>query len=148
MFNPIEPYWARLPYILTGIDTVKQVGDLVKDLNCINVLVVTDKGVVKAGLLDNVQQSLEKSGIRFGIFDKCEPDAPIGAIMNCAQLAREGNYDLLIGLGGGSSLDTAKLTARVATEENISPDVIGRYISGSTSTNKLRNIMIATTAGS
>jgi alcohol dehydrogenase class IV len=144
----VEPYWAKLPHILTGVDVVKQVGELAKNLGGKKILVITDQGVIKAGLLDKVQQSLEESRIEFGIFDKCEPDAPVGVIISCAQFAKEGGYDLFVGLGGGSSMDTAKLSAVAATEDNIRPDIISQYTVNGPTMGGLPSIMIATTAGS
>ena len=75
--------------------------------------------MVQAGLIDKVKQPLEKEGIDFGIFDKCKPDAPINVIKSCAQFAKEGSYDLVITVGGGSALDIGKVATIMATAEDI-----------------------------
>jgi alcohol dehydrogenase class IV len=130
------------------VGVVGQVGEQAKKLGGKKVLVVTDMGVIKAGLLKEVQQSLEDSRINYGVFDKCEPDTPEGVIRNCAQCAKDGSYDLLIGLGGGSSMDTAKLSAIATTEIDITPDIISRYLKEGLPASRLHSIMIPTTAGS
>lgn len=100
-----EPFWVRLPYTLIGTGTVGQVGELVKHLGGNKVLIVTDPGVVQAGLLEKVKQPLEKEGIESGVFDNCEPDCPVNVAHYCASkfavigitqsLARElGQYDI------------------------------------------------------
>ena len=143
-----EPYWTRIPYILAGVDTVAQVGDLVKNFGGQKPLVVTDLGVINAGLLDIVQKPLEKAGIKFGVFDKCEPDAPVGIIQNCAKLAKDVDHDVIIGLGGGSCLDTAKVSAIAAAESNIPRNIVSWSLKSRSLTRKLHSIMIPTTAGS
>jgi len=73
-----------------------------------NVLLVTDQGVVGAGLLNDVLASLEKEGFKVQVFDRVVPDSPIRVVMQGVELARRGGVDLVVGLGGGSSIDTAK----------------------------------------
>ena len=139
-----EPFWVRLPYTLTGSGTVNQVGKLAKQLGGKRVLVVTDPGVVQAGLLSYVEQSLEKEGVNFGVFDRCEPNCPIGVVQSCARYAKEGEYDLMIGLGGGSTMDVTKLASIAAVSENPELENIG--LSGPPRRG-LPKILIPTTAG-
>lgn len=142
-----EPFWVRLPYTLIGTGTVGQVGELTKHLGGKKVLIVTDPGVVQAGLLDKVKQPLEKEGIEFGVFDSCEPNCPLNIVQSCAQFAKEGGYDLVIGLGGGSVMDAAKLAAIAATTEDITLEGISKYIVSGPPGRGLPKILIATTAG-
>ena len=69
---------------------------------------VTDKGVAKAGLVKGVMGSLEAEGFKVQVFDQVVPDSPISVVMRGVELARQGGADLVVGLGGGSSIDTAK----------------------------------------
>ena len=142
-----EPFWVRLPYTLTGTGTVSQVGKLAKQLGGKKVLVVTDPGVVQAGLLSYVEQSLEKEGVKFGIFDKCEPNCPIEVAQSCAQYAKEGKYDLMIGLGGGSTMDTTKLASIAAVSDNPTVEGIRQYAVSEPPRRGLPKILIPTTAG-
>ena len=102
MGNFAGPFWARLPYTLIGVGTVEQVGEIVKHIGGNKVLLVTDPGVVQAGLLEKIKQPLERERIEFGVFDKCEPNCPVNVAQSCAQSTLEGDYDLMIGVGGGS----------------------------------------------
>ena len=142
-----KPFWVRIPYTLIGTGAVDNVGALAKELGGKKILIVTDQGVVQAGLVDKVKQSLEKEGIEFGIFDSCEPDAPVNVIKSCAQFAKEGSYDLIISVGGGSTLDIAKVAGVVATAEDIAQENISQYMATGAPRRGLPTIQIATTAG-
>jgi alcohol dehydrogenase class IV len=132
---------------LIGTGTVEQLGEMVKHLGGNKVLVVTDPGVVQAGLLEKVKQPLEKEHIEFGVFDKCEPDCPVNVTQNCAQFAAAGGYDLLVGLGGGSTLDTTKLVSVAAAAEDISLENISSHVVNGPPRRGLQTILIPTTAG-
>lgn len=83
----------RLPEVLTGGKP----------------LVVTDKGLVEAGILDRVSGVLERAGIEFAVFDGVQSDPPAEVVQEgCAVFRREG-CGALVGLGGGSSMDAAKM---------------------------------------
>jgi len=142
-----EPFWIRLPHTLVGTGTVKQVGKLVKQLGGKKVLVVTDLGVVRAGLLNYVKQSLKKEGIEFGVFDRCEPNCPIKVVQKCAQDAKEDDYDLMIGLGGGSAMDTTKLASIAAASNDATLESISQYAVSGPPRRGLLKILIPTTAG-
>ena len=146
MTNLIDPFWIRLPNILVGSGTTAQTGEIAKNLGAKKVLIVTDAGVVRAGLFNHIRESLVRQGIEFGLFDGCLPNAPVGPIKNCADIAREGKYDLLIGIGGGSVMDTAKLAA-IATLRSDSVEAIGRYAIMGAPRKGLPTILIPTTAG-
>ena len=62
MSLPYETYSVNLPHLLVGVDTVAQVGELAKDLGSNRILIVTDPGVTKAGLLEKIQKSLKLLG--------------------------------------------------------------------------------------
>ena len=101
--------------IILGVAATKQVGREAKFLGGEKALIVTDPGVVKAGLLKGIQESLVSEEISVGIFDRVELEPPARVIDECGKLAREGGYSIIIGVGGGSSLDTAKGASIVAT---------------------------------
>ncbi|MBW1767589.1 MAG: iron-containing alcohol dehydrogenase, partial [Deltaproteobacteria bacterium] len=142
-----DPFQLRIPNTFIGNAAVENVGELVKQLGGKKALIVTDTGISQAGLVDNVTQSLEKKGIESGTFDGCKPDALISVIKECAQFAARGGYDLLIGLGGGSVMDTAKVTRIAARAEDVDKVDIHQYFNGVPGPG-LPMILIATTAGS
>jgi alcohol dehydrogenase class IV len=94
--------------ISIGTGAAKQVGIESKALGGKKALIVTDPGVVKAGLIDGIQESLESEKLRTGIFDRVIAEPPARIIDEGAKIAREQGYDIIIGVGGGSSLDAAK----------------------------------------
>lgn len=81
------------------------------------VLLVTDSGLVKAGILPPVLHSLQDAGFQVTVYDRVQPDPHERLVREALQIARDGNCDMVIGLGGGSSLDVAKLVAVLINSE-------------------------------
>ncbi|MBM3213181.1 iron-containing alcohol dehydrogenase, partial [Candidatus Poribacteria bacterium] len=71
-------------------------------------LIVTDKGIIKAGIHEKVIQKLESSDIEFFIFDDVQPNPTDDNVMNGIEEYLKNNCDAIMGLGGGSPIDTAK----------------------------------------
>ncbi|UCF73319.1 MAG: iron-containing alcohol dehydrogenase [Deltaproteobacteria bacterium] len=111
--------------ISIGTGAAKQVGIESKALGGKKALIVTDPGVVKAGLIDGIQESLESEKIRTGIFDRVIAEPPARVIDEGAQIAHEEGYDIIIGVGGGSSLDAAKGASIMATNKGRVLDYAG-----------------------
>jgi alcohol dehydrogenase class IV len=103
--------------ILFGIDVVKGVATEVKQLGGEKVLIVTDPGLIEAGLVEPIKASLDSEGIAFSIYDQVEPEPPARIVDQCARYLKDENCDLIIGVGGGSSLDVAKGASIMATNE-------------------------------
>lgn len=133
-----------IPESLIGVGAVNDIGSVVKGLEANRVLIVTDEGLVKTGLIDNVKRPLENEGIEYGVFDGCLPDAPFSVIERCAQRAKEGCYDLMIALGGGSVMDTVKAASILAAGDGDIYSYLGQY---KVYHPGLPTIMIPTTAG-
>ena len=113
------------PNIMIGIGAVENVGKLAGEMGATKALIVTDVGVVGAALLDTIKGSLQKNGISFGIFDECLPDAPLKSVEECVRTVKKGNYDLIIGVGGGSVIDTAKVASILGASEVDIRTIIG-----------------------
>ncbi len=96
---------------------VEETASRVTELGAENPLVVTDPGIVRAGILDRVTSSLEKAGIPFDVFDEIEPNPRDTTILEGADLMEQVEADLVIGLGGGSPMDAAKAIAVMATNK-------------------------------
>lgn len=77
------------------------------------VFVVTDASLVKAGLLDQTLEPLVGSGVAYQTFDRITPEPGVERVRECIAAARAFNPDAIIGLGGGSNMDTAKLVALI-----------------------------------
>jgi choline dehydrogenase len=89
--------------------------DEVRSLGMRRPLLVTDGGLVKIGLADEVGNILKAAGIDFVQFDSVIPNPPIALVDAGADLYRRAGCDGLIGLGGGSSIDSAKAIGVVAS---------------------------------
>jgi len=103
--------------ILFEADGSKKIGKLLEQQNLKNVLIVTDQGIVSAGLLDGIKLSLDESNIAYSIFDAVEPNPRTTTIRNGLEFQKKNNSDVILGVGGGSSIDTAKAIAVMATNE-------------------------------
>jgi len=105
------------PRIIFGCGTVAQAGAEVKSLGGRRALVVTDPGIKAAGICDPVEKSIRDAGIGVAVFGGVEPDPRIEIVETCVAAAREGKCDCVVGVGGGSALDIAKLTAVLLNNE-------------------------------
>ena len=130
--------------IVFGPGTVQTVGDEAKALGAKKVLVVTDRGVVAAGIVDKVLAPLRAAGLEALVFDKVEPNPRLSTVEEGHRLFAAQRCDMTIGVGGGSSMDSAKAIGILATN----PGPIIQYEGA----NKYRrapapSIAIPTTAG-
>lgn len=108
------------------------------------VLLVTDSGLVKAGILPPVLHSLQDAGFQVTVYDRVQPDPHERLVREALQIARDGNCDMVIGLGGGSSLDVAKLVAVLINSEQ---DLQALYGIGKVIGQRVPLVNIPTTAG-
>ncbi|MEE9912301.1 MAG: iron-containing alcohol dehydrogenase [Deltaproteobacteria bacterium] len=97
-----------MPDILMGEGVAKGMGKKIKALKVKKVFLVTDPFMFKSGRATEVADILKKSGLETVIFAEVEPDPPIELIERAGILYKETGCDGILGLGGGSSLDTAK----------------------------------------
>ncbi|MCG0275369.1 MAG: iron-containing alcohol dehydrogenase [Thermosediminibacteraceae bacterium] len=129
--------------ILFGRGKIKEAGFYAKGIGR-KALVVTGKSSAKkTGSLEKLAKSLEEHGVEWVLFDKVEPNPLTTTIDRGAQLARESKVDLVIGLGGGSAMDTAKGIAFAAVNDG----PIANYMEGKSGEKALPLILIPTTAG-
>ncbi len=82
--------------------------EFLQDIPGKKVFNVTDPGIVKLKIIDILTNALKKYGKKFTIFDEVEPDPREETLIKGAEICKEYKPDLIIGLGGGSSIDTAK----------------------------------------
>ncbi len=132
--------------IIHGIGSVSsRLGVEAKELNGLKTIIVTDPGIVEAGLLEPVRGSLRKAGISCRTFDKIGHDARVGAVDEGAKLCQEEEADLVVAIGGGSALAAGKAVAAIATNGGSLGNHQG---SASLLIESLPVIAIPTTAGS
>jgi alcohol dehydrogenase len=94
--------------LLFGVNSVERVGEIARELGAARVLLVTDSGIVAAGHASRVCSLLESAVSSVVVFDRAEENPTTRTINECVAAVSGAGIDLIIGLGGGSSLDTAK----------------------------------------
>ena len=94
--------------IVSGADSVNAVGSVVREFASRSVLFVTDPGLVAAGHAGRVHQLLLKAGLSVALFDRVQENPTTDCVASCLQIARESGIEVLVALGGGSAMDTAK----------------------------------------
>jgi alcohol dehydrogenase class IV len=95
-----------------GVGAAEEVSDVVAERGASSVLLVTDRGVVEAGVLDAVTEAL--GDVEYVVFDEVEPDPSLDVFEAAVERAAEVDPDAVVGVGGGSSMDVAKTTGVVA----------------------------------
>ena len=111
--------------IIFGTGAVGELGERAKRHRLRKVLVVTDRNLIKAGVLDQVQKPLAAAGVAIEVFDGGEPEPSLAVADLAAQKARAYQPDALLGLGGGSNMDLAKITAVLLTHGGRPHDYVG-----------------------
>ncbi|MDP8974533.1 MAG: iron-containing alcohol dehydrogenase [Actinomycetota bacterium] len=101
--------------ITFGSGASEEAGWEMKRLGAGRVMVVSDPGVVRAGITGKVAEILEAEGIECAIFDRVHVEPTLESLQEATGFAMEGGFDGFVGVGGGSSLDTAKVVSLVAT---------------------------------
>src|ERR1043166_7629570 len=94
--------------IVFGLNSVERVGELARGLGAKVVLVVTDPGIVTAGHADRVEHILQSCGLGVLVFEEVRENPTTRDVDKCLAVAKSAGIDTIIGLGGGSSMDTAK----------------------------------------
>lgn len=111
-----EATWNYPTRILFGVGAVGDVGAEAKKLCATRVLIVTDPGVVRAGLVGPVQESLAQQGLEWALFDNISTNPTEAEARSATSAYRESKADLIVALGGGAALDVGKLVRILATE--------------------------------
>ncbi len=132
-------------HIISEADSMRQkLGALAKQYYATSAIIVTDAGITQLGYVDIAQQSLQEAGIQVVVFDAVVADPPVQVVNDAIKIARDNKCNLVIGLGGGSSIDTAKIVALYPNDFESVNDILDKDVSGF---NKLPLFAIPTTAG-
>lgn len=111
--------------LLFGRHAVRQLGELAVQRGVKRALIVTDPILLKTGLVEPVHASLIEEAVAVEIFSGGEPEPSLRAAHACIEAARSFRPDAVVGLGGGSNMDLAKITATVLTHGGEPRDYIG-----------------------
>lgn len=141
--NPFE--FRTVPALEVNWGAAKRLGEVVGSrFKQRRAVLVTDTGLMKAGLITPIAKNLEASGFSLVIFDKVVADPPEHVLYECVKIAKDAKADIVIGLGGGSSLDIAKLVAVLISSDQPLADMYGI---GKVEGDRLPLILVPTTAG-
>ncbi len=121
-----------------------QLPTLCRELGLSHLFLVSDPGLQSTGIVERTQQLLEKSGLGVTLYGDVLADPPEALVLAAAELAREARADGVIGLGGGSSMDVAKLIAALVPSSQTLGEMYGV---GNILGSRLPLIQIPTTAG-
>jgi alcohol dehydrogenase class IV len=111
--------------LLLGRNAAGQLGDLAGRLGAKRVLIATDAILEKAGLVDLVRSPLAEAGVTVETFTGGEPEPSMRAADACIGVGRQFRPDAVLGLGGGSNMDLAKIAATVLTHGGSPRDYVG-----------------------
>lgn len=130
--------------VISAPGSLSQLGEQCRHRKLAKVIIVTDSTIIELGLLDNALKSLDESQISWVIYDKVIADPPEEIVEDALTLARSADIDGVIGFGGGSSMDVAKVVALLHSGEQSLQDVYGVE---NAKGDRLPLIQIPTTAG-
>ena len=124
-----------------SIDSLKEV---VADFNARNVLIISDKGVAGAGLIARPQALLEEAGVSVSIIDDTPPEPSVEQVESILAAAQGTAWDLVIGIGGGSAMDVAKIVAVMLNNDVKLRDLLNK---APIPHRGIPTVMVPTTAG-
>lgn len=140
--------FISVPKVVCDAGSLVQLNDIVDSLNIKRPLIVTDKGIVNVGLLDQLTAVLDRK-FPITVFDDVVADPPEQIVLDAITLAKHHQIDGVIGFGGGSSLDTAKVIARLACaqEQSNQQSLQELYGVDQVRGKRLPLVLVPTTAG-
>jgi alcohol dehydrogenase len=141
--------YMQLAPVLFGRGVLAQAGEKARETGMTNALLVTDRTVLQLGWAEKLTPYLEASGISVTLWADVETDTPEHTVRTAAALARDRQIDGVVAIGGGSTLDTAKAIAVVASSGEAVLQEIPAYLSGQKKypVPPLPAVLIPTTSG-
>ncbi len=125
--DPARAFEYQLPTeIVFGEGSIDRISELAGKCGIHNPLIVTDRGVRAAGIIDRVEAFLTQSGISADVHDAVTSDPRTSTVEEVRTRIIENDHDGTIGIGGGSALDVAKAAAALATNPGSPQDYVGR----------------------
>ena len=112
--------------LLFGNGSASQMGIIAKKLGASRVLLISDRGLESTGVIDEARQWLVKAGLAVEIWLDVEAEPSVNSLDPCLHIVREEKFDAIVGLGGGSVLDTAKATAVLVDPAMTIYDLLGQ----------------------
>ncbi len=133
--------------LIYGIGILGNIGNSIKHFGKRRAILVTDKILVKAGPVDRVKKGFKNTNIEIVCkYDNVPPNSTIKTVKSCARLAKKHQCDMMIAIGGGSVIDTAKVANLLIVKGGKVEDHMGAYLLDRDD-ELLPSIFIPTTAG-
>ncbi len=132
------------PKIICEQGAAERLGEIARGLGITRLFLVTDAGLIKAKLIDGALGSVAAAKVQTTVFSDVLADPPELSVQAAVDAARAAGADGVVGFGGGSSLDTAKLVALLARTPQALPDIYGIGLARGP---RLPLIQVPTTAG-
>jgi alcohol dehydrogenase class IV len=103
--------------IISAFGCLNSLGDEIERLGGRKPLIITDPGIVSAGIVDKITRLLKGKELPYAVFEEVEPDPKIRNVMAAVKMIKKGGHDLLVALGGGSSIDASKAASIFSANE-------------------------------
>lgn len=103
--------FQTVPNIIAGLGTIRELHQILQKGKYVRVLLVTDQGMIAQNLHEEVLYIINEAGLDYAIYADVQADPPEHIIADAISFARQEQIDVVIGFGGGSSLDVAKIIA-------------------------------------
>ncbi len=130
--------------VLSEVGATEKIGSLMRDLGCRRVAFITDKMILDLGLAEPALQSLDAAGIGVWTYSDVVADPPEAMVLDAVRQARLEGIDGVVSVGGGSSMDTAKLVAVLVQSDQPLEEMYGV---GLVKGGRLPLVLAPTTAG-
>lgn len=141
----LTKYILKMPQtVYGGEDALSNLESILRDCGTKKAAVFTDKGIAAAGLLEPSLRRLQVSGTEIVILDDVQPEPTYGQVQALIERFRSTGADLIVAVGGGSVMDTAKLASILATDAYTVKDLLANPLLGKKT---VKTVMIPTTAG-
>ncbi|WP_180001130.1 MULTISPECIES: iron-containing alcohol dehydrogenase [unclassified Acinetobacter] len=109
--------FQTVPNIIAGLGTIQELFKILKNGRYQRLLLVTDPGMLKQQLHLPILDIIESAGLDYVIYSDVQADPPDNVVLEAAAFAKQEKIDVVLGFGGGSSMDVAKLIAILAHPE-------------------------------
>ncbi|WP_180139445.1 iron-containing alcohol dehydrogenase [Acinetobacter sp. YH12043] len=138
--------FQTVPNIIAGLGTIQELSSILKQGRYQRVLLVTDPGMLQHQLHLPILEIIEDAGLDYAIYSDVQADPPEHVVLEAADFAKQENVDIVIGFGGGSSMDVAKLIA-ILSHPSQHQSLSDLYGVNQATGPRLPLILVPTTAG-
>ncbi|GAB3669884.1 iron-containing alcohol dehydrogenase [Halopiger thermotolerans] len=112
----LDDYTLTFPiWVEFGNGSSENIGSIVDSQGWEKALIVTDQGILDAGLVDGIRSSLTAEGIEYATYDGVEPNPTVGMVDEATEMLEREGCDFIVSVGGGSSIDVGKGASLMAT---------------------------------